>query len=100
MFQSIQSSDLQLNEKYKIVSSYEYTGHFKETFSFLPNGQLFIMFDKLYNVTNEENCFGNSFFCNTTNFYKFVSKQPIWNMERRSVNMIVRRLIGDDHFEW
>lgn len=100
MFQSVQSSDLQLNDKYKIVSSYEYTGNFKEIFSFLPDGQLFVMFDNLYNVTNDENCFGNTFFCNTTNFYKFVSQQPIWKMERRAVNIIVRRLICDDHFEW
>ena len=33
-------------------------------------------------------------------YYEFVSQQPQWNMERRSVNMILRRLIGDDHFEW
>jgi len=33
-------------------------------------------------------------------FYEFVPQQPQWNMERRSVNLIVRRLIGDDTFEW
>lgn len=31
--------------------------------------------------------------------YQFVH-QAQWQMERRSVNMIVRRLIGDDSFEW
>jgi hypothetical protein len=36
----------------------------------------------------------------TLNFYKFVSDQPQWNMERRAVSMIVRRLIGDENFEW
>ena len=34
------------------------------------------------------------------NFYEFVYKQPQCNMEKRSVNMILRRLIGDDYFEW
>ena len=33
-------------------------------------------------------------------FYKFVSDNPQWKMERRAVNLIVRRLIGDDCFEW
>ena len=33
-------------------------------------------------------------------FYQFVSDQPQWQMERRSVNMIVRKLIGDNHFTW
>ena len=33
-------------------------------------------------------------------FYKFVSDNPKGKMERRAVNIIVRRLIGDDNFEW
>jgi hypothetical protein len=33
-------------------------------------------------------------------FYQFVSQQPQWKMERRAVNILVRRLIGDEHFEW
>ena len=33
-------------------------------------------------------------------FYQFVSDNPRWNMERRTVNMIVRQLIGDECFEW
>lgn len=33
-------------------------------------------------------------------FYKFVSDNPRGQMERRSVNMILRRLIGDECFEW
>ena len=36
----------------------------------------------------------------TLNFYKFVTDNPQGKMERRSVNMIVRSLIGDDCFEW
>jgi hypothetical protein len=33
-------------------------------------------------------------------FYKFVSDNPQWQMERRSVNKIVRGIIGDECFEW
>jgi len=33
-------------------------------------------------------------------FYKFVSDNPRGQMERRSLNMILRRLIGDECFEW
>ena len=33
-------------------------------------------------------------------FYTFISDNPQWKMERRSVNLIVRRLTGDDYFEW
>jgi hypothetical protein len=33
-------------------------------------------------------------------FYRFVSDQPQWNMERRAVNLVLRRLIGDETFEW
>jgi hypothetical protein len=36
----------------------------------------------------------------TCDFYQFVSQNPKWKRDRRSVNMIVRRLIGDDYFEW
>ena len=36
----------------------------------------------------------------TLDFYQFVSDQPQWQMERRAVSIIVRRLIGDENFEW
>jgi len=32
--------------------------------------------------------------------YQFISDNPQWKMERRSVNLFLRRLIGDEHFEW
>jgi hypothetical protein len=40
------------------------------------------------------------FFSPYTIFNQFVSQNPKWKMERRSVNMIVRKLLGDQHFEW
>ena len=33
-------------------------------------------------------------------FQQFVSDQPQGKMEQRSVNILVRQLIGDDNFEW
>jgi len=33
-------------------------------------------------------------------FYQYVSQNPQWKMERRAVNLIVRRLLGDPCFEW
>lgn len=42
----------------------------------------------------------NRYFISNLDFYIFVSDNPQWKMERRSVNLIVRRLIGDDNFEW
>jgi len=39
------------------------------------------------------------FFSNSCIFYEFVP-QAQWQMERRSVNMILRRLIGDEYFTW
>ena len=44
--------------------------------------------------------FGERQFGTKTPFYKYVSDNPQWKMERRSVNLIVRNLIGDDHFHW
>jgi hypothetical protein len=40
------------------------------------------------------------FFTDSSTFYQFVSDDPQGKMEQRSVNILVRRLIGDDHFEW
>jgi hypothetical protein len=42
----------------------------------------------------------HSYFYPSRQFYAFVSDQPQWKMERRAVNLIVRRLLGDDCFEW
>ena len=38
----------------------------------------------------------------TLTFYEWIPKkeQIQWQMERRAVNQIVRRLIGDDYFQW
>jgi len=33
-------------------------------------------------------------------FEQFISQNPQEKMERRAVNQVVRRILGDDHFEW
>ena len=100
MFQLVEYRELKFNEKYKINDhSLEYTGRFKETCRLWSGSQCdFIRFDKLYSVTTKEVC--ELVFYNTAKFYAFVSQQPQSKMERRAVNLIVRRLIGDDCFEW
>jgi hypothetical protein len=40
------------------------------------------------------------FFKITCNFYQFIPQNPQWQMERRSVNMIIQRIIGDECFIW
>ncbi len=40
------------------------------------------------------------FFRTNCPLYKFVTDKPQWKMERRAVNLIVRKIIGDDHFTW
>ena len=59
-----------------------------------------IEFDFLTPELNME--YRASFFTDTNDYYEFVKqKEKIQSdMERRAVNLIVRRLIGDDCFEW
>jgi len=91
MFQLVEVSELQVNKKYKIMASYEFRGFYED--------RVYLQFGNLYNVTMNEFC-GHSYFYTSRQIYTFVSQQPQWNMERRSVNLILRRLIGDDCFEW
>ena len=96
MFQLIEATDLQFNKKYKIVAFYEYRGFYEGP---IQIDTVYLQFGNLYNVTMNEFC-GHSYFYASRKFYAFVSQQPQWNMERRAVNLIVRRLIGDDCFKW
>ena len=96
MFQLVAVSDLQINKKYKIIASYEYRGFYEGP---IEIGTTYLQFGNIYNVTMNEFC-GHSYFYPSRDIYAFVSDQPQWKMERRAVNLIVRRLIGDDYFEW
>lgn len=100
MFQLVEYSQLKVNEKYKIVSVYEYTGRFKETIHLsLDKPFSIVKFDALYNVTSNKKSWFMEF-CNEDTYYKFVSENPKEKMERRAVNIILRRLLGDNCFEW
>jgi hypothetical protein len=102
MFKLVEYTDLKRNEKYKIYyNSVEYTGRFKETTSIYPARPCIIVnFKKLYNVTKKEKAPIYVCFDEKAKYYKFLSAKPQEKMERRAVNLIVRRLIGDECFEW
>jgi len=95
MFQLVNVDQLQLNQYYKIVANnYEFKGRYK--------GRRFdvsLEFDKLVNVTIDRYLVRTNFKY-TQAMYAFVSKNPQWQMERRAVNMIVQRVIGDEYFVW
>ena len=87
MFQLIAYDELESGKKYKIE---------EKTYGFLSiafrhNTVWYLKFYKKEKIT---------YFSQYCDFYNFVSENPQWKMERRAVNMILRCLIGDHHFEW
>ena len=101
MFQLVDPYDLQYNKYYKIIANHEYKVRFKGDFYFRDDDKMYLDFDHAYNITLNV-CCEPLFFLSTRQFYRFISqKERIQSdMERRSVNLIVRRLIGDEHFVW
>ncbi len=100
MFQLVEVRDLTVDQKYKIKDKcLEYMGQFKGTARFYRDEQLCLCFDKLYNITIRKNS-DRTLFDDTAKFYVFISENPQEKMERRAVNIIVRRLIGDECFKW
>ena len=123
MFELVSPDKLVNGTKYKIdidtrFKPYLTVGVFKH--SCLSDGiwlrfEKVYMFDKLYNNITENNpirnvlCLGENdlgYDCflrygqHKEKFYTFVSQNPQGQMERRSVNLIVRRLLGDECFTW
>ena len=107
MFQLVEVEELRVDEIYKILANnYVFKGRFKG-FRYLDeittvinrHPDLSLEFDKIHNITIDL-LFNRTNFVPARPFYKFVSNHPRWQMERRSVNMFLRRLIGDDYFEW
>ena len=100
MFQPIEINELKLREKYKIVGKCEYYGTFTGLMSFPDSTQYFIF----VNVCNQTNnvYVPSKLFLTTCLFKKFVSqKEKIQSdMERRAVNLLIRRIVGDNHFTW
>jgi len=92
MFVRINGADMVLGNKYKIDG---FTGYFKCRMEW---DQIYYVFERL----NLRNYKGQTIHCSPRDytFYQYVSSNPQGKMERRAVTMIVRRLIGDDCFEW
>ena len=95
MFVKVPYKKLVVGKKYKIGGPcYDFTGIYKG----IEDGQyVMLMFDKV-TCENYQGSVSYSFLI-YKDFYDFVP-QAQWKMERRAVNLIVRRLIGDEHFEW
>ena len=92
---------------YKIhANNYVFKGRFKGfryvneiKLVFEPRDDLSLEFDKLHNISIDRH-FIRTNITYTLPIYQFVSQNPKWNMERRAVNKIVQRLIGDECFHW
>jgi hypothetical protein len=91
MFQKVEYSKLIEGQKYKI---YNFTGIYKQL-TYL--NELYVEFDNL--KLNGKTCW-RKYFLITSPIYQFVSTNPQWKMERRSVNLIVQRILGDEYFQW
>jgi hypothetical protein len=94
MFQRVPYTNLVVGKKYRINGHFSvYTGIYKG----LGQDDYFnIMFSIVKNNRKHDTIL----FTKHELFYEFVSNNPQSKMERRSVNIIVRQLIGDVHFTW
>ena len=85
MFVKVDVNKLVLDTKYKIEAGNRiWVGYYKGT----GDSVEFVYHGIIYAVLPHRS------------FYQFVSDNPRWNMERRTVNLILRQLIGDDCFQW
>ena len=104
MFVHIQPEELVPGTKYKIDKIYTFVNEFIELI--VESNQKTGIFKrvayrfhgKLYYMFHSEG--KKRYFASDCMFYKFVSDNPQEKMERRAVNMIVRRLTGEPYFEW
>ena len=90
MFVRIDPTRLIDGVKYKVDTKYDcFTGIYKK------------IHDKhSFSMIRGNICYsGAPIFLTNRTVYQFVSDNPQGKMERRAVNLIVRRLIGD-YFEW
>jgi len=94
MFQLVLYTRLAKGQKYKIkTDSKEFTGICASPAVVHNCG---LLFDKVRDGYN----YGTIIFSIHHQFYEFVSQNPQAKMERRAVTRIVRRVLGDDYFEW
>ena len=97
MFEPIHPSHLVENQKYKIISSTEFIGIYKCARYFEENGYATVY--ELFECFTKNNSTRYIHFSPDCSFYEMVPRAQA-KMERRAVNIIVRRLIGDNCFEW
>jgi hypothetical protein len=98
MYQPIDYEKLVPGTKYKIGR--HFTGIFEREFILYPEYSEYIWFD--FSDVRKDNIPipDRTCFSSLTIYYEFVPQHPQAKMERRAVNLIVRRLIGDEYFEW
>jgi hypothetical protein len=91
MFQRVDAFELLPETKYKIVADKEYTGIYKGECWHNPYLRIF-----------DEVCGRPAYFSTNRTFYQFVSQKARIqsDMERRALDLIFRKLLGDPHFEW
>ena len=93
MFVRVHADDLVIGKKYNIEDTYK--GIFKERV--MLGAICWLKFD--YTYFDGYPVPPRFHFTERDTFYQLIP-QAQWQMERRSVNILVRKLIGDDHFEW
>lgn len=99
MFQTITADKLVVDKKYMILFRQgHHSGVFKGKMRSF-NTTCFV-FDEIYDLVCKKSVRSPLYLTSDYRYYEFISNQPQWQMERRAVNLIVRRLIGDDCFEW
>ena len=92
MFVPIRPEAMVIGTKYKIGTT---TGIYVKLWG-APDG---ITYYKFFDMQTQH-MHRFRFFNYYTPFHQYVSDHPQWQMERRSVNIVVRQLIGDSYFEW
>lgn len=92
MFAPIRPEAMVLGKKYKVGTT---TGIYIKKWD-APDG---ITYYKFFEQQNPR-LLRFRLFTYSAPFQQFVSDNPQGKMEQRSVNIMVRRLIGDEHFEW
>jgi len=100
MFEPIEVPYMQFHQKYKIIGECEYYGIYKGILHRNDPIQ-YLIFEHVMNETSQVYV-PSTLFVSTLHFFEFVSqKEKIQSdMEMRALNLLVRRIIGDDHFEW
>jgi hypothetical protein len=98
MFQQLDPKELHYNRKYKIEGTYDYSGIYMG--KIWIGNQDYLQFDDCHAMHLIAR--STKYFLPSRHYYEFVSKKVIIqsDMERRAVNLIVQRLIGDDYFKW